>query len=105
MLSVTGKLVARDDKLKNPKLATGEIEVVVSKLDVLSESPTPPFSPDDRDTIGEERRMKYRYLDLRRPEMQETLKTRYRVTKLMRDHLGDLGFWEVETPFLTRSTP
>ena len=105
VISVTGKVVAREEKLINPKLATGKIEVVVTKLDVLSESPTPPFSIDERDTVNEDRRMKYRYLDLRRPEMQETIRTRYKVTKLMRDHLGDLGFWEIETPFLTRSTP
>ena len=54
---------------------------------------------------NEEQRLQYRYLDLRRPEMQETLRTRYRVTKIMRDYLGDLGFWEIETPFLTKSTP
>jgi aspartyl-tRNA synthetase len=71
----------------------------------LSESPTPPFLPDDREQVNEERRMRYRYIDLRRGEMQNTLRTRYKVTKLMRDHLGDLGFWEIETPFLTRSTP
>jgi aspartyl-tRNA synthetase len=72
---------------------------------VLSESPTPPFLPDDREQVNEERRMRYRYIDLRRAEMQNTIRTRYQVTKIMRDHLGDLGFWEIETPFLTRSTP
>ncbi|MGN6506547.1 MAG: amino acid--tRNA ligase-related protein, partial [Tepidisphaeraceae bacterium] len=105
VISIGGDVVAREPKLVNPKLATGGIEVRVTKLDVLSESPTPPFTPDDREIPSEDRRMKYRYLDLRRHEMQETLRTRYKVTKLMRDHLGDLGFWEIETPFLTRSTP
>jgi aspartyl-tRNA synthetase len=105
VISVRGNVVAREAGLTNAKLATGEIEVRVTELDALSESPTPPFLPDDREQINEERRMKYRYLDLRRPEMQQTLRTRYQVTKLMRDHLGDLGFWEIETPFLTRSTP
>ncbi len=105
VISVTAKVVARDDNLINTKLATGEIEVRVIKLTVLSESPTPPFVPDDREQINEERRMKFRFLDLRRPEMQNTIRTRYQVTKTMRDHLGDLGFWEIETPFLTRSTP
>ncbi|MGC4032885.1 MAG: aspartate--tRNA ligase [Tepidisphaeraceae bacterium] len=105
VLSISGLVTAREAKLVNPKLATGQIEVQVKTLDVLSESPTPPFTPDEHETIGEERRMAYRYLDLRRGEMQETLRTRYKVTKLMRDHLGDLGFWEIETPFLTRSTP
>ncbi|MBC7783182.1 MAG: aspartate--tRNA ligase [Burkholderiales bacterium] len=105
VISVTAKVVARADSLVNTKLATGEIEVRVTKLEVLSESPTPPFAPDDRELVNEERRMKYRYIDLRRPEMQNTIRTRYKVTKLMRDHLGDMGFWEIETPFLTRSTP
>jgi aspartyl-tRNA synthetase len=105
VISVTGKVLPRDDKLINPKIPTGEIEVRVTRLAVLSESPTPPFFPSERDEIGEERRLQYRYLDLRRPAMQETLRTRYKVTKIMRDYLGDLGFWEVETPMLTKSTP
>ena len=105
VLSVTGKVQAREEKLINSKLATGEIEVHASALDVLSTSPTPPFTPDEHETVNEEKRLLYRYLDLRRPEMQLTLKTRYRVTKIMRDFLGDQGFWEIETPFLTKSTP
>ena len=74
-------------------------------MEVLSISPTPPFTPDEHETVNEEKRLQYRYLDLRRHEMQETLRTRYRVTKMMRDYLGELGFWEIETPFLTKSTP
>ena len=105
VLSVEGEVVLRGPGLTNPKLATGEIEVRVKTLDVLSGSPTPPFLPTQQENVSEERRMQYRYLDLRRPEMHKTLQTRYRVTKLMRDYLGDLGFWEIETPFLTRSTP
>ena len=105
VLSVTGTVEARQDKLVNPKLGTGEVEVHVRTLDVLSQSPTPPFRPGDHDLANEELRLAHRYLDLRRPEMQQTLRTRYRVTKIMRDHLGELGFWEIETPFLTRSTP
>ena len=105
VVSVTGKVEARDPKLVNPKLASGEIEVHVTGMLVLSMSPTPPFTPDEHGTVNEEKRLLYRYLDLRRPEMQLTLKTRYRVTKIMRDFLGDQGFWEIETPFLTKSTP
>lgn len=105
VISITGNVVARGEGLSNPKLATGQIEVRVKTLDVLSESPTPPFLPDDREQINEERRMRYRYIDLRRSEMQTTIRTRYQVTRIMRDHLGELGFWEIETPFLTRSTP
>jgi aspartyl-tRNA synthetase len=105
VLSVAGKVQAREPKLVNSKLATGEIEVQVSAMEVLSASPTPPFTPDQHENVNEEKRLAYRYLDLRRPEMQQTLRTRYRVTKIMRDHLGEMGFWEIETPFLTKSTP
>jgi aspartyl-tRNA synthetase len=68
-------------------------------------SQTPPFTPDEHETVAEDKRLAFRYLDLRRPEMQLNLQTRYRVTRIMRDYLGDLGFWEIETPFLTKSTP
>src|SRR5947209_18067740 len=105
VISVSGEVEPRGQGLNNPKLATGEIEVRVRSMEVLSQSPTPPFTPDERETVSEEKRLAYRYLDLRRHEMQETLRTRARVTKLMRDYLGDLGFWEIETPFLTKSTP
>jgi aspartyl-tRNA synthetase len=105
VISVSGTVHARGDGLVNPKLATGEIEVMVKAMEVLSMSPTPPFVPDEREQINEERRLQYRYIDLRRPEMQQTMRTRYRVTKIMRDFLGELGFWEIETPFLTKSTP
>ena len=105
VISVTGQIHGRGEGLVNPKLATGEIEIMVKSMEVLSQSPTPPFTPDEREQVGEERRLQYRFLDLRRAEMQQTLRTRYRVTKMMRDYLGDLGFWEIETPFLTKSTP
>src|SRR3954468_13148137 len=105
VISVAGQVHARGEGLTNPKLPTGEIEIMVKSMEVLSVSPTPPFTPDEREQVNEERRLQYRYLDLRRPEMQNTLRTRYRVTKMMRDYLGDLGFWEIETPFLTKSTP
>ena len=103
--AIHGKVDRARRDMVNPKLPTGEIEVRVTKLEVLSESPTPPFTPDEHETVNEERRLQYRYIDLRRDEMQQTLRTRYRVTKIMRDYLGDLGFWEIETPFLTKSTP
>ena len=105
VISVSGEVEPRGKGLENPKLATGQIEVRVRAMEVLSQSPTPPFTPDERENVGEERRLQYRYLDLRRAEMQQTIRTRYRVTKIMRDVLGDQGFWEIETPFLTRSTP
>src|SRR3954469_6148868 len=105
VISVSGEVEPRGEGLNNPKLATGEIEVRVRSMEVLSQSPTPPFTPDEREVVNEERRLTYRYLDLRRADMQQTLKTRYRVTKIMRDVLGEAGFWEIETPMLTRSTP
>ena len=105
VISGEGTVTRRGAGLENPKLATGEIEVRVKNLEVLSQSPTPPFTPDEHETVSEEKRLAHRYLDLRRAEMQQTLRTRARVTKTMRDYLGDLGFWEIETPFLTKSTP
>src|SRR5437763_1073348 len=105
VVSIAGVVTARAPEVINPKLPTGEIEVRVKGLEVLSISPTPPFLPDEHETVNEEKRLQYRYIDLRRPEMQQTIRTRYRTTKIMRDYLGDLGFWEIETPFLTKSTP
>jgi aspartyl-tRNA synthetase len=105
VISVSGRVAERGQGLTNPKLPTGEIEVRVKSMDVLSTSPTPPFTPSEYENVNEERRLEYRYIDLRRPEMQQTLRTRYRTTKIIRDHFGDLGFWEIETPFLTKSTP
>src|SRR5690606_34615544 len=91
--------------LANPKLATGEIEVEATQLEVLNKAATPPFMPSDPGKVGEELRLKYRYIDLRRPRMQEILRTRHRVTKIMRDYFDEHGFLEVETPFLCKSTP
>ncbi|MFI5380491.1 MAG: aspartate--tRNA ligase [Tepidisphaerales bacterium] len=105
VISITGKVTPRAQGMENPKLATGQIEIRVTSMEVLSVSPTPPFTPDENEKISEERRLQFRYLDLRRAEMQQTLRTRYRVTRIMRDYLGELGFWEIETPFLTKSTP
>jgi aspartyl-tRNA synthetase len=105
VISVTGTVKARAPEVVNNKLPTGHIEVRVTSLDVLSASPTPPFTPGEHETVNEEKRLQYRFIDLRRHEMQQTLRTRFQVTRLMRQYLGDRGFWEIETPFLTRSTP
>jgi aspartyl-tRNA synthetase len=105
VISIEGDVTARGPQLVNPKLPTGEIEVRIKALEVLSTSPTPPFTPDQYETVNEERRLQYRFIDLRRPDMLKTLQVRHQVTQIMRKHLGDLGFWEIETPFLTRSTP
>jgi aspartyl-tRNA synthetase len=105
VISIHGEVAARGEGAVNPKLPTGQIEVRVKTLEVLSTSPTPPFAIDEHETVGEEKRLESRYLDLRRPWMLQTLRTRQAVTRMMRDTLGDQGFWEIETPFLTRSTP
>jgi aspartyl-tRNA synthetase len=105
VISITGTVKARAADAINNKLPTGHVEVRVTSLEVLSVSPTPPFTPAEHDTVNEEKRLQYRFIDLRRQEMQQTLRTRFQVTRLMRQYLGDRGFWEIETPFLTRSTP
>src|SRR4051795_8434445 len=105
VISVEGEVEDRGPGMHNPKLPTGDIEVRARKMEVLSVSPTPPFIPHETETVNEERRLQYRFLDLRRTEMQQTLRVRHQVTRIMRDMLGDAGFWEIETPFLTKSTP
>jgi len=105
VILVTGKVAGRPEGTVNPKLITGEIEVRATKLEILNKSLTPPFQPTSKDLPGEDIRLKYRYVDLRRPEMQRTLILRHRMIKIMRDHFDALDFLEVETPMLGRSTP
>ncbi len=105
VIQVDGKVAARPDGTKNPKLPTGDIEVRTTKLTLLNKSATPPFTPGQRDLPGEDLRLKYRYLDLRRAEMQQTLILRHRIVKEMRDYFDEQQFLEVETPMLGRSTP
>ncbi len=105
VIAVKG-VVRKRDGGPNPKLPTGEIELVVEKLEVLAKADTPPFQPGDEQNLpGEELRLRHRYLDLRRPAMQNMLRTRHRVTKVARDFFDTMGFIEVETPNLCRSTP
>ena len=105
VISVTGKVARRPEGTDNPKLVTGRIEVRVEQLDILNASLTPPFQPGTKELPGEDLRLKHRYLDLRREEMQATMMLRHRMTKLMRDYFDELDFVEVETPMLGRSTP
>lgn len=105
VVRIHGTVRRRLAGMENPNLATGAIEIYAEQLEVLNEAKTPPFVPDSRSEIDESLRLKYRYLDLRRPEMQEALQLRYRVTKLIRDFFDARGFWEIETPMLTKSTP
>lgn len=102
---IKGVCVAREAGMANPKLATGTVEIQATELEILNKSQTPPFTPDDAAKVGEETRLKYRYIDLRRKRMQDILRTRHRVTKLMRDYFDENGFLEIETPFLCKSTP
>jgi aspartyl-tRNA synthetase len=90
---------------ENPKMPTGTIEILVGHLEILNEAATPPFELADADKISEELRLKFRYLDLRRPQMQSRLETRHRITKIARDFYDTQGFWEIETPMLGKSTP
>ncbi len=105
VVAVTGEVRARPDGTVNPSLPTGEIEIGVSEVEILSVADTPPFPIEDRTDADELLRLRFRYLDLRRPEMTRMLRIRDRVTHLMRSHMEALGFLEVETPYLTRSTP
>ena len=102
---VRGKVARGPREPINPKLDTGEIEVRAAHLEILNRSLTPPFQPTGKDLPGEDLRLKYRYIDLRRPEMQRTMLLRHRMIKIMRDYFDDLGFIDVETPMLGRSTP
>ncbi len=102
---VRGKVAPRPEGTVNPKLDTGEIEVRAESLEILNRSLNPPFQPTGKDLPGEDTRLKYRYIDLRRPEMQRTMLLRNRMVKIMRDYCDALGFVDVETPMLGRSTP
>ena len=104
VITVVGKCIVREGG-ENPKLETGKIEIDATDCTVLNDSDNPPFIPDEADKVGEEVRLRYRYLDMRRPAMQHILKTRHRVSKITRDYFDQQGFYEVETPFLCRSTP
>jgi len=105
VIRVSGVVRERAEGQANPDLATGEIELRVEQIELLAEAETPPFVVEDRTTASEELRLTYRYLDLRRPEMMSSLVLRHRTTSEIRTFLDELGFLEVETPILTRSTP
>jgi len=105
VIRVRGAVGARPAGTTNPKLITGDVEVVCRELDVLNEAETPVFQPGATELPGEEVRLQHRWLDLRRPAMQENMFLRSRMVKIMRDHFDTLGFIDVETPMLGRSTP
>jgi aspartyl-tRNA synthetase len=105
VIAVTGKVAPRPEGTVNPKLDTGEIEIRAARVEILNKSLTPPFQPGAKDLPGEDVRLKYRYVDLRRAEMQQSLLLRHRMIKMMRDYFDELNFVEIETPMLGRSTP
>src|SRR5580700_10186998 len=105
VVAVKGHVRRRGAGLENPNMLTGEIEVVADELFLLNEAKTPPFSPAEDAIANEEVRLKYRYLDLRRTEMQHNFALRSRVAMAVRNYLVAEGFLEIETPFMTRSTP
>ncbi len=105
VIKVVGQVVARDSDQKNSKLSTGEIEIQATSLEILNKCKTLPFLPSSTDSISEEVRLEYRYVDLRRAAMQRALILRNRMCKIMRDYMDDLDFIDVETPILGRSTP
>ena len=104
VIKVTGKVLARDSEMINKKIPTGEIEVLADKIEILNASKPIPFQLDSMET-SEEVRLKYRYLDLRRDEMQQRLRLRSKVTHFMRDFMDKNDFLDIETPFLTKATP
>jgi len=105
VLEVSGVLRERPEGTRNPELPSGEVELEAHSLEVLNQAETPPFQLDEADEVGEDIRLRYRYIDLRRPEMAANLRLRHRVIQTMRRFLDDRDFLEVETPVLTRSTP
>lgn len=103
VIQVTGTVIKRESK--NPDIPTGDIEILVSEITILNESLTPPFTIEDNTDGGEELRMKYRYLDIRRNPVRENLVFRHKVTMAVRSYLSNDGFIEIETPYLIKSTP
>ena len=105
VIAVVGKVSKRDDAVINPNMKTGDIEVVATELRILSSAKTPPFYIVENSDVKEELRLQYRYLDLRRPDMQRRMMLRSKVAKIVRDYYSENGFNEIETPILIKSTP
>jgi len=105
VIAAEGEVQPRSEGMTNHKLATGEIEVAIQKIEILNTSKTPPFEFENAEKTGEELRLINRYIDLRRPAMQHKLRIRHNVTMIAREYFNKLGFWEIETPMLAKSTP
>lgn len=105
VLKITGRVRARGEGTVNPAMKTGEIEVLGKQLEILNSAATPPFQLDEHTAVGEDVRLRHRYMDLRRPQMQQSLRLRAKITSFVRNFLDDAGFLDIETPILTRATP
>ena len=105
VLNIKGRVRARDAAVVNSKMATGQIEMLGKELEILNASETPPFQLDEHSEAGEDVRLRYRYIDLRRPEMQERLRLRSKASHFVRRYLEELDFVDIETPILTKATP
>jgi len=105
VLRAKGRVRARPEGTVNPDMVTGEIEILGKELEILNVAQTPPFQLDEHSEAGEDVRLRYRYMDLRRPEMQAKMRTRSAIASEVRAHLEENGYWEVETPTLSRATP
>jgi len=105
VVGVTGIVQRRSEETINPKLETGEVEVLVRDIRILNEAKTPPFQIAEDSPVSEDVRLRYRYLDLRRPRLQHNIGLRHRTTMAIRKYFDASGFWEIETPILTKSTP
>ncbi|MEK7596050.1 MAG: amino acid--tRNA ligase-related protein, partial [Patescibacteria group bacterium] len=106
VIEIEGVVKERPKSMENPDLPTGKIEIEVTKLKILNEAKTPPIDVFGKgDDIGEEARLKYRYLDLRRPRLQKNLRNRHKIINFIRGFLAEKDFTEIETPILTKSTP
>lgn len=104
VIEITGELTYRDKEAVNPKMKTGEFEIMATDITILNTAKTPPFLIEDENNVGDEIRMKYRYLDLRRPKMTANLKLRHEITKSIRHYLDNTDFIDIETPYFGKST-
>src|SRR5699024_4714465 len=105
VIEVTGKIIKREESTYNPNIKTGKIEVTVSELNIINKSKNSPFHIHEAEDVSEELRLKYRYLDLRREDLQKTFKIRHKTTEAIRNYLDNNEFLDMETPILTKSTP
>jgi aspartyl-tRNA synthetase len=105
VLKATGRVRRRPEGTENPSLPSGEVEVLCSELEILNQAETPPFVIEDDSDVNEDVRLRYRYIDLRRPAMLARMRLRTGVARALRHFLDDEGFYEIETPFLTKATP